>query len=136
MASTEPRNTVRPPTTTTAENGWLTYAAILVLIGGVLNIVWGIGAIDSANFFVNNAQYVISDLNTWGWVALVIGVVLVAAGLGIFSGARWAVWVGIIFASLNAITQLLAIPSYPLWSLALFGLNLLAIYGLIAHSRD
>jgi hypothetical protein len=138
MATTHPRSssTVRPPTTTPMENGWLIYAAILVLIGGVLNIVWGIAAIDKANFFVANAHYVISDLATWGWVSLIIGAVLVAAGVGIFSGARWAVWVGIVFASVNAIVQLLAIPSYPLWSIAVFALDLLAVYGLIAHGFE
>jgi hypothetical protein len=134
MATTHPRgSTARPPTTMPLESGWLTYAATLVLIGGVLNIIWGIGAIDSANFFVANAHYVISDLSTWGWVSLIVGAVLVAAGLAIFSGRRWAVWVGIVFASLNMIVQLLAIPSYPFWSLAVFALDLLAVYGLIAH---
>lgn len=132
----------QPGTDTTAAargaigGGWLTYAGILVLIGGVLNVIWGIAAIDSANFFVGNAAYVISDLNLWGWVSLVIGAALIAAGIGIFSGARWAIWMGIAFASVNAIVQLLAIPAYPFWSLAVFALDLLAVYGLVAHGTD
>jgi hypothetical protein len=123
-------------TTPGADTGWLAYCGILVLIGGVLNVIWGIAAIDGANFFVANAHYVISDLNLWGWVSLVIGAVLIAAGVGIFAGARWAVWAGIAFASVNAIVQLLAIPSYPLWSLAVFALDLLAVYGLLTHGTN
>jgi hypothetical protein len=125
------RSAVRTPTST--GEGWLVYAGVLVLIGAVLNIVWGIAAIGNAHFFVANANYVFSDLNTWGWITLIIGCVLLAAGLGIFAGATWAIWTGVVFLALNAIDQLLSIPSYPFWSLAMFALALLAIYGLIAH---
>lgn len=130
---TEPRarTAVRAPAST--GEGWLVYAGLLVLIGAVLNIVWGIAAIGNAHFFVANAQYVISDLNTWGWVTLIIGAVLLVAGLGIFAGARWAVWTGVLFLGLNAIDQLLSIPAYPFWSLAMFSLSLLGMYGLVAH---
>jgi hypothetical protein len=138
MATTQthPRAPTSPPTA--GHSGWLTYSGILVLIGGVLNVIWGIAAIDKANFFSANAHYVISDLSLWGWVALVIGAVLCAAGIGIFNGSRWAIWTGIVFASVNAVVQLLAIPAYPFWALAVFGLELLAVYGLIAYglARD
>jgi hypothetical protein len=116
--------------------GWLTYAGVLLLIGAALNIVWGIAAIGNAHFFVNDAQYVFSNLNTWGWITLVIGVALAVAGIGVFNGARWAVWAGVVFLSFNAVDQLLSIPAYPFWSLAMFGLALLAIYGLIAHGGE
>lgn len=115
--------------------GWLVYAGVLVLVGAVLNIVWGIAAIDNAHFFVANANYVISDLNTWGWITLALGGILLVTGLAIFGGSRWAIWTGIVFLGLTAIDQLLSIPAYPLWSIAMFGLCLLAIYGLVAH-RD
>jgi hypothetical protein len=120
----------------TSSTGWMTYAGVLILIGAVLNIVWGIAAIGNAHFFFANANYVISDLNLWGWVTLIIGAVLLVAGIGIFNASRWAVWIGILFLGLNAITQLLSIPAYPFWSLAMFGLCLLGIYGLIAHSEE
>ena len=121
----------RAPTST--GEGWLVYAGVLILVGAVLNIVWGIAAIGNAHFFVANAQYVFSDLNTWGWITLIIGAVLLVAALGIFGGARWAVWTGVVFLGLNAIDQLLSIPAYPFWSLAMFGLCLVGIYGLVAH---
>jgi len=133
MATTQPHPRAGTSPATDTSNGWLTYAGILLLIGSVLNVIWGIAAIDSANFFVANAHYVISDLRLWGWVSLAIGALLCAAGVGLFSGARWAIWVGIVAASTNAIVQLLAIPAYPFWSLAVFALDLVAVYGLITH---
>jgi hypothetical protein len=113
--------------------GWLTYAGVLMLIGGVLNIVWGVAAIGNAHFFVANAHYVISDLNTWGWITLVIGAVVLVAGINIFNRATWAIWVGVVALSLNAVSQLLSIPAYPFWSLAMFALTMVAIYGLVAY---
>ena len=129
-ATAQPR---RIAVDTETGQGWVTYAGILMLIGGVLNIVWGIAALDKAHFFVANANYVISDLNTWGWVAIVLGAGLVLAGFGIFRRNQLAVWAGIVCASLNAISQLMSIPAYPWWSLAVFALDMLAVYGLVAH---
>ncbi len=117
--------------------GWLSFAGILVMIGGILNVIWGIAAIGKSHFFVADARYVISQLNVWGWVALVLGVLLLFAAFGIFNRKAWAVWTGIICLSLNAIAQMLSIPAYPFWALALFALDVLAVYGLIAHGvRD
>jgi hypothetical protein len=125
---------VRPPDVATREgDGWLTYAGILLMIGGILNVIWGIAAIGKSDFFVGDARYVISELNVWGWVALVLGVLLVLAAFGIFNGRSWAVWTGVICLSLNAIAQMLSIAAYPLWALALLALDVLAIYGLIVH---
>src|SRR5690349_6297205 len=102
MAATQTR--MRPPDVSAVSDGegWITFAGILMMIGGVLNVIWGIAAVGSARFFVGDARYIISGLNTWGWVALVLGVLLVLASLGVFNRARWAVWTGIVFLSLNA----------------------------------
>jgi hypothetical protein len=115
--------------------GWVAFAGVMILISGILNVIDGIAAIDKANFFVNNANYVISNLNTWGWIHLGLGIVLLLAGLGIFARNRLAAWAGILFASVNAVTQLLFIPAYPFWSLAIFTLDILVVYGLVAYAR-
>jgi hypothetical protein len=114
-------------------SGWLTFAGIMLAIVGLMNIVYGIAAIDSANFYVNNARYVFSDLNTWGWIMLCIGAVQFAAAFAVFSNVTWGRWIGILSASGNAIFQLFFIPSYPLLALALFAIDILVIYGLVAH---
>jgi hypothetical protein len=113
--------------------GWLVFAGIMVVLAGILNVIWGIAAIDNANFFVEDDRYIFSDLNTWGWIILIIGVIQILAAFSIWSGGQFGRWIGIIGASLSAIGALLSIPGYPFWSLAVFGIDLLIIYGLSAY---
>jgi hypothetical protein len=113
--------------------GWLTYACVLLLTLGVLNVIDGIAALSNAHFYVGNAHYVFGDLNTWGWVVLCLGVLQVVVALGAWSKNQLARWAGVVVVSLNAIAQLLMMPAYPLWSLSLFAVNILALYALIAY---
>jgi hypothetical protein len=113
--------------------GWLTFAGIMILIAGVLNVIWGIAAIDKASFFVEDERFIISDLSTWGWIILIVGILQVFAAFSIWSGGGYGRWIGIITASLSAIGALLSLPAYPFWSLAIFGVDLLIIYGLSAY---
>jgi hypothetical protein len=113
--------------------GWVVFAGVLLLTLGTLNTIEGIAAIGNANFFVHDTHYMFASLNTWGWITLIIGVSLLLVGLGIFSKNQFARWVGVLVLSLNAIAQLLMIPAYPFWSLAIFAIDFLAIYGLCAY---
>jgi hypothetical protein len=113
--------------------GWLTFAGIMIVVAGVLNIIYGIAAIDNSTFFVNDAKYILSDLNTWGWVVLVLGVLQVFAAFSIWQGGTYGRWFGIFVAALSAIGALLSIPAYPFWSLAIFAVDVLIIYGLAAY---
>lgn len=113
--------------------GWILFAGIMVFMAAVLNCVWGIAAIDKANFFVQDAKFIVSDLSTWGWVILAIGVVQLVAAFSIWSGGEFGRWIGIFGAGVGAIGALLSIPGYPLWSLAVFGIDILVIYGLAAY---
>jgi hypothetical protein len=115
--------------------GWLTFAGILLLIVGVMNFIGGIAAIDDANFYVADAKFQLGDLNTWGWVILILGSVQVLTALGLFARNGFARGVGVVFASLAAIAALLMIPAYPLWALALFTMDILIIYGLVSYER-
>ncbi|MGZ4243161.1 MAG: DUF7144 family membrane protein [Solirubrobacteraceae bacterium] len=116
-------------------DGWVTFAGVLVLLLGTINFIDGIAAISSAHFYVAGARFVVGDLNTWGWVALCIGVAQWAVGLGIFVKNQFARWTGVAVLSLNAIAQLLMMPAYPFWSLCIFAVDIVAIYGLIAHGK-
>jgi hypothetical protein len=113
--------------------GWSSFAAIMVLLAGLLNAIWGIAAIDSANFFLEDERFIFSDLNTWGWIIVIVGVIQVFAAFSIWAGGQFGRWIGIIAASVSAIGALLSIPGYPFWSLAVFGIDLLIIYGLSAY---
>lgn len=113
--------------------GWLAFAGIMVVIAGVLNVIWGIAAIDSASFFLEDERFILSDLSTWGWIILAIGILQVFAAFSIWAGGGFGRWIGIITAGISAIGAILSIPGYPFWSLAVFGLDLLIIYGLSAY---
>ncbi len=111
-------------------SGWWVFAGILLIIAGILNIVYGIAAIGNSKFFTENTTFIISSLHTWGWVTLILGVLELIAAFSLFSGGEFGRWFGIFIASLNAIGALLAIPAYPLWSLAIFALSIIIVYKL------
>jgi hypothetical protein len=113
--------------------GWITFAGIMIVIAGLMNTIGGIAAIDDANFYTSDAHYVFSDLNTWGWILLLIGLLQLFAAFSIWSGGALGRWVGVLSASLNAVAQLFFLPSFPFWSLAIFTLDLLVIYGLVVY---
>jgi len=116
--------------------GWLLFAGIMIVMVGVLNVIYGIAAIDDSKFFVANTQFIFSNLNTWGWVMLVLGALQVIAAFSIWNGGPFGRWFGIAAASLNAIAALLALPAYPFWSLAVFTIDVLIIYGLAAYGGN
>jgi hypothetical protein len=117
-------------------SGWVTFAGILLLIAGVLNVVYGIAAIGNSDFFVHDAHYVLSGLNTWGWVTLVTGVLQFFAALSLWRGGLYGRIIGIFAAGLSAIAALLSIPAYPFWSLAVFALSVVIIHQIAAHGTE
>jgi hypothetical protein len=117
--------------------GWVLFAGIMIFIAGTLNTIWGIAAIDKANFFVDNQQgsthFIISNLSTWGWIVLIIGVMQLFAAFSIWAGNEYGRWIGILTASVSSIGSLLSIDAYPFWSLCVFAIDILVIYGLVAY---
>lgn len=125
-----------PATRSDAGGGWLTFAGVLLLIDGTINVIGGIAAISNSKFFVNDTKYVFGDLKTWGWVVMLLGVIQLFVAFGLFARSGWARGVGIVFVGLNSIAQLLMLPAYPLWSLALFTMDILIIYGLATYGSE
>jgi hypothetical protein len=113
--------------------GWVTFAGIMIAIVGVLNFIYGIAAISNSHFYAREATYILSGLNTWGWVLMITGIIQLCAAIAIFAHIEWGRWIGILTASINAIIQLIFIPAYPFASLALFAVDILVIYGLVAY---
>src|SRR3954463_15142817 len=98
--------------------GSLVFAAVLLVVAGTLNCIYGIAAISDSKFFVNETKYVFSNLHTWGWVTLLLGVVGITAGLSVARGGMFGRVVGIFVASLMAVGALLSIGgAFPFWSL-------------------
>jgi hypothetical protein len=117
--------------------GRAAFAAVLLLIAGTLNIIYGIGALDSANIFTNDTRYIFTNLNTMGWVLIVLAVIQLTGGFSLLAGNTYGRVIGIIGASLGAIGALLSIGgSYPWWSLGIFALCLYIIHGLFILGED
>jgi hypothetical protein len=117
----------------TRGNGWVLFAGVMLAMLATLNLIDGIAAVSNSTFFVNDAKYILSDLNTWGWVLIVMGVVQGLAAIGVWAKTPGVRWLGVTIAALNAIAQMFFLPAYPFWSLTMFTLDILVIYGLVAH---
>ena len=113
------------------------FAATLLLIVGTLNIIYGIGALDDANIFVNDTRFILSDLNTLGWVLILLGLVQLTAGFSLMSGNAYGRVLGIAAGSIGAIGALLSIGgAFPWWSLAEFALCIYVVHGIIVFGED
>jgi hypothetical protein len=117
--------------------GRAAFAATLLLIVGVLNIIYGIGALDSANIFTDDRRYVLTNLNTLGWVLIILGIIQLTGGISLFAGNTYGRVIGLIAAGLGAISALLSIGgAYPWWSLAIFFLCIYIIHGIYTLGED
>ena len=140
MSTPEPRMQESATTSAPAQGafdepggGWILFAGIMLMLAGVLNVIWGIAAIGDSSFFVNDQKYILSNLNTWGWVTLILGVLQIVAAFSIWAGNQFGRWFGIIAAGLSSIAALLSIPAYPFWSLAIFAVDIAIVYGLAVY---
>jgi hypothetical protein len=110
---------------------------MLLLVAGTLNIIYGIGALDDANIFVNDKRYIFTNLNTLGWVLIVLGVIQLTGGFSLLAGNTYGRVIGIIAGTLGAIGALLSIGgSYPWWSLAIFALCVYVVYGIMVYGEE
>lgn len=121
----------------TVWSGWIWFAAIVMVLTGVFNAVEGLVALLNRAFYVTNGEnLVLLDLTTWGWVHLLIGILVGAAGLALLTGAVWARVVAVAVASVNAIAQVTFISAYPVWSTIVIALSILVIWAIVVHGRD
>jgi hypothetical protein len=117
--------------------GRVVFAATLLLITGTLNIIYGIGALDGANIFTDDQRYVLDDLNTLGWVLIVLGIIQLIGGFSLMAGNVFGRFLGILGATLGAIAALLSIGGeHPWWSLAIFFLCIYIIHGIFIYGDD
>ena len=113
---------------TKTHSGWVTFAGVMLFIAGVLNVIYGIAAIGDSKFFIQDQKYILSNLNTWGWITLILGALQLLAAFSLWAGSLYGRVMAIFFASLSALAALLSIPAYPFWSLAIFAIDIIVIY--------
>ena len=109
------------------------FASVLLVMIGCFNLIYSIAAIAHSHVFVANAHYVVGNLRTWGWITLIIGALQLLAAAGVVTGNQLARWFAVLVLGLNAIDQMFFIPAYPLWSLVIIAVDVVALYGLCAY---
>ncbi len=114
-------------------HGLVLFASILLVVVGCFNLIYGIAAVANSHVFVANAHYVFANLRAWGWITLIIGALQLLAAAGVLAGNQLARWFGVVVLGLNAIDQMFFMHAYPLWSLAIIAMDVVALYGLCAY---
>jgi len=113
--------------------GLIIFASVLLLVAGFWNLIQGISAIAKSHVYVANAHYVFGDLRSWGWVTLILSILMLLAGVGVLVGNQLARWFAVAVVGLDAIAQMFVIPAYPFWSLTIIAMDVVALYGLCAY---
>lgn len=117
--------------------GRVAFAAFLLLIAGTINIVYGFGALDEANVFVNDTRLIFDDLNTLGWVLIIVGLIQLTGGISLMAGNVYGRLIGIVAGTLGALAALISIGgAHPWWSLAVFALCVYVVHGIIVYGED
>ena len=117
--------------------GRVVFAGVFLLIVGTINIIYGIGALDDASVFVNDKRFILDNLNTLGWVLIILGVLQLTGGFSLLAGNTYGRVIGIVAGSLGAIGALLSIGgAYPWWSLCVFFLCVYVVYGIVVYGDE
>ncbi|WP_127819497.1 DUF7144 family membrane protein [Microbacterium sp. CPCC 204701] len=125
-------------TTVTGWVGWGVFAAVILIISGIINIFHGLQALigpDTA-YFLGEAGLFSLDIEAWGWFHLILGALILLVGFALWAGATWARVIAVILVALNAIAQLTLIAAQPWLSLTVLALDILVIYALTVHGRE
>jgi len=118
--------------------GWIVFAGAMMILLGAFQVIEGLVALFARGFYAVGPQGLVVnvDYNAWGWVHLIIGIVLVAAGAGILAGQTWARVLGIIFAGLSAVVNLAFMAANPFWAMIVIAVDVVVIYALAVHRRQ
>ena len=117
-----------------SDSGWAAFAGVMMFIVGSLDALWGLGGILNDNVVVVGGHgAIVADITTWGWVHLILGILVALTGLGLLMGNEAARWLGIFFVAVNAISQIVWFPAAPLWAFLLIVLDVIILYQLTAR---
>ncbi len=117
-----------------SDSGWAAFAGVMMFIVGSLDALWGLGGILNDNVVVVGGHgAIVADITTWGWVHLILGILVALTGLGLLMGNEAARWLGIFFVGVNAISQIVWFPAAPLWAFLLIVLDVIILYQLTAR---
>jgi hypothetical protein len=122
-----------------AWSGWIGFAGLMMMVIGSIDFFEGLIAVIRKSYWVAGPnQIIVFDTTTWGWITMILGILLVLVGLGLVSGAEWARWTAIVILVVNLLEQLawLGNSSYPLWTLTVIALQIIVFFALTARWSD
>lgn len=128
----------RGETEVTGWVGWVGFAGFVMILSGIFQGIAGLVALFHDTFYAasTNQMLVLTNIHTWGWVNLIVGAIVLLAGLALFSGSTWARVLAVLFAMGSAIVNMVAIPLYPVWAILCIALSVLVMYAVIAHGGE
>ena len=117
--------------------GLTVFAGVMMIMAGGFQALEGLVAIFENEFYAATRNYILKfDVTTWGWIHLLLGLLVLFAGFAVLSGKTWGRVIGIVLASVSALANFAFIPYYPVWSLVIIALDVFVIWALAAHGRD
>jgi hypothetical protein len=118
--------------------GWVGFAGFMMVLSGTFQAIGGLVGLFRDSFYVVNSDQllVINNVHTWGWVNLIVGSIVLLAGISLFSGSTWARVVAVLLAMGSAIVNLVAISLYPIWAVTCIVLSVLVIYAVMVHGSE
>ena len=116
------------------QSGWVIFAAVILFMAGSLGFFYGLGAVlNDEAITVQGRGVIVWDFTAWGWVHMILGLIMVLTSIGLLRGQGWARGMGIVFATVHAVAQVGLITAFPLWSILLIALDVIVIYQLTAR---
>ncbi|MDX6301464.1 MAG: hypothetical protein QOF53_2678 [Nocardioidaceae bacterium] len=118
--------------------GWIAFAGMMLMMLGVFHVIEGIVALTKSSYFLVHSSGLVVNVNytTWGWVHIIAGCVVVAAGAGVLNGAIWARVIGVAVAFVSTIISIGFLSAYPIWSVLMIALSVVVIMALTVHGSD
>ena len=130
------RGQQQPPPSGLA-TGFIMFAGVMMIVGGGFQSLVGLAAIFKDGFYVTTPNYLLEfDTTTWGWGHLLLGVLVLFAGIAVLNGQVWGRTIGVILAAVSAMVNFAFIPYYPFWSMLIIAVDVFVIWALTAHGRD
>ncbi|HVN10984.1 MAG TPA: hypothetical protein VMT69_02740 [Kineosporiaceae bacterium] len=128
----------RPRSEPTGWVGWIVFAAVMMIMVGVLHVIEGFVALFKHEYYVvgQNGLLISVNYTAWGWVHIIAGIIVAAAGAGLFSGRMWARVIGVIVAVVSLLLNFSFLSAYPVWSAIMITIDVLIIYALTVHGRE
>ena len=126
------------PTEMTRWVGWIAFAGVMMILLGTFHAIQGLVALFQDEYFLvaKSGLTIHVDYTTWGWVHLILGIIIALTGFALFTGAVWARALGVVIVMISAVVNIGFLAAYPIWSVLMIAVDILVIWALIVHGAE